>query len=115
MYYPQGFYVPNAINRFHLAAWMLLKYNPDGPLEIYIQASSPGGDKESNWLPAPKSGPFSLTVRDYWPTEAVLDGTYKLPPVKKVPGKPRRHAMGHAGLLEHRGPEPDVRGSPNAR
>ena len=41
--------------------------------------------KEANWLPAPASGPFSLTVRIYWPTEAVLDGAYNLPPVKKVP------------------------------
>jgi hypothetical protein len=84
MYDPQGFYVPNAINRFNLAAWMPLKYNPDGSLDMYIQASSPGADKEANWLPAPASGPFSLTVRDYWPKEAVLAGTYKVPPVKKV-------------------------------
>ncbi len=84
MYDPQGFYVPNAINRYNLAAWMPLKYNPDGSLDIYIQASSPGADKEANWLPAPASGPFNLTVRDYWPKEAMLDGAYKLPPVKKV-------------------------------
>ena len=46
--------------------------------------TSPGADKEANWLPAPASGQFNLTVRNYWPTEAVLDGSYKLPPVKKV-------------------------------
>ncbi len=84
MYDPQGYYVPNAINRYNLAAWMPLKYNADGSLDLYIQASSPGADKEANWLPAPASGPFNLTVRIYWPTEAVLDGTYKLPPVRKV-------------------------------
>jgi hypothetical protein len=84
MYDPQGYYVPNAINRYNLAAWMPLTYNPDGSLDLYIQAISPGADKEANWLPAPTSGPFNLTVRDYWPTEAVLDGTYKLPPVRKV-------------------------------
>jgi hypothetical protein len=84
MYDPQGFYVPNAANRYNLAAWMPLKYNADGSLDIYIQAKSPGADKEANWLPAPASGLFSLTVRDYWPTEAVLNGTYKVPPTKKV-------------------------------
>lgn len=84
MYDPQGFYVRNAINRYNLAPWMPLKYNADGSLDIYIQATSPGADKEANWLPAPASGPFNLTVRDYWPKEAMLDGTYKLPPVRKV-------------------------------
>lgn len=84
MYDSQGFYVPNTINRYNLAAWMPLKYNPDGSLDIYIQAVSPGEDKESNWLPAPASGPFSLTLRDFWPKDSVLDGTYKVPPVRKV-------------------------------
>ena len=82
MYDPQGFYVPNAINRYNLAAWMPLKYNSDGSLDLYIQATSPGADKEANWLPAPASGPFNLTVRDYWPTETVLDGTWKLPGIR---------------------------------
>jgi hypothetical protein len=84
MYDPQGYYVPNAINRYNLAAWMPLRYNPDDSLDLYIQSASPGAKKESNWLPAPASGPFNLTVRDYGPTEGVLDGTYKLPPVKLV-------------------------------
>jgi hypothetical protein len=84
MYDPQGYYVPNAINRYNLAMWMPLKINADGSLDIYIQASSPGADKEANWLPAPAKGPFSLTVRNYWPKKVVLDGTYTVPPVKKV-------------------------------
>jgi hypothetical protein len=84
MYDPEGFYVPNAINRFDLAPWMPLKFNDDGSLDLSIQANSPGADKEANWLPAPSSGPFNLTVRIFWPPETVLDGTYKLPPIKKV-------------------------------
>ena len=82
MYDPQGYYVPNVINRYNVAPWMPLDYNADGSLDLYIQAASPGEEKESNWLPAPPSGPFNLTVRIYWPTDAVLDGTYKLPPVR---------------------------------
>ena len=82
MYDPQGFYVPNPINRYNLAAWMPLKFNSDGSLDIYIQANSPGPDKETNWLPAPASGTFNLVVRNFWPKESVLDGTYKLPPVR---------------------------------
>jgi hypothetical protein len=84
MYDPQGFYVPNSINRYALSAWMPMQINSDGSLDIYIQANSPGADKEANWLPAPANGPFNLTVRNYWPTEAVLNGTYKLPPVRKA-------------------------------
>jgi hypothetical protein len=56
-----------------LLPWMPLKYNPNGSLDIYIQASSPGAAKEGNWLPAPASRPFNLTARDYQPTETVLE------------------------------------------
>lgn len=84
MYDPDGFYVPNDINRYNLAVWMPLQYNADGSLDIYIQATSPGDSTQSNWLPAPAKGPFSLTVRDYWPEESILEGVYKLPPVRRV-------------------------------
>ena len=84
MYDPQGYYVPNAIGRYNVAPWMPLTSNDDGSLDIYIQAASPGEKKEANWLPAPASGPFSLTVRIYWPADAVLDGTYTLPPVTRL-------------------------------
>jgi hypothetical protein len=84
MYDPQGYYVPNAIDRYNLAMWMPLKYNVDGSLDMYIQAGSPGAEEEANWLPSPASGRFNITVRIYWPTQVVLDGSYKLPPVKRV-------------------------------
>jgi hypothetical protein len=84
IYDPDGYYVPNALNRFNLAGWMPLKYNADGSLDIYIQATSPGADKEANWLPAPATGPFNLTVRDFWPKESILEGSYQLPPVVKL-------------------------------
>jgi hypothetical protein len=84
MYDPHGYYVPNSINRYNLAAWMPLQQNPDGSLDLFIQSASPGPGKEANWLPAPASGPFNVTVRIYWPTQAVLDGSFKLPPIKKV-------------------------------
>ena len=82
IYDPQGFYVPNALNRYNLAAWMPLQYNKDGSLDFHIQTSSPGPDKEANWLPAPASGPFNLVVRVFWPKESALDGTWKMPGVK---------------------------------
>jgi hypothetical protein len=85
MYDEQGYYVPNAINRFNLAAWMPLKFNPDGSLDIVIQSAAPAADQQANWLPAPTSGPFSLTVRNYWPKEPALDGSYKMSPVRRSP------------------------------
>jgi hypothetical protein len=82
--YQGNFYLPNAINRYAIAPWMALNYNADGSLDVYLQAESPGKEKEANWLPTPLSGPFNITIRNYWPKKEALDGTYKVPPIKKV-------------------------------
>ena len=34
--------MPNTINRYHLAAWMPLKHNTDGSLDLHIQAAPRG-------------------------------------------------------------------------
>ncbi len=81
--YKGNFYERNVLNRYVIAPWMPLKFNADGSLDIYLQADSPGPDKESNWLPTPP-GQFNLTLRNYFPKEAAWDGTYQVPPVKKV-------------------------------
>jgi hypothetical protein len=52
-------------------------------VDIYLQNTSPGKDKEANWLPAPK-GNFILIFRFYWPKEAIINGTWKPPAVKRV-------------------------------
>lgn len=83
MYDSDSFFVPNSINRYNIAAWMPLKYNKDGSLDIYLQKDSPGKALESNWLPAPE-GDFNLTNRIYWPKPEALDGTWKGAPVVKV-------------------------------
>ena len=49
------FFVPNPIKRYLLRAKnKTLKPNPDGSLTICVQNESPGADKESNWLGAPR-------------------------------------------------------------
>ena len=58
----------------------------DGSVDIYLQAASPGADKEANWLPAP-NGKFSVMLRLYWPKEgpiSFLNGSWKPPPIKRA-------------------------------
>ena len=82
--YRDNFYVRNALNRYGILSSMPLKFNADGSLDIYLQATSPGPERESNWLPIPPNGRFNLTTRIYQPAKTMLDGTYKIPPVTKV-------------------------------
>jgi hypothetical protein len=56
-----------------------LKTNADGSVDIYLQAKSPGADKESNWLPTPTKGPFYMVLRMYGPEGAVAAGKWQAP------------------------------------
>ena len=81
---PKFYLVENPINRYTIGDRTPgLRYNPDGSLDIYLQHESPGPDKESNWLPAPE-GDFRPILRMYQPRPKALDGTYVLPPVRRV-------------------------------
>jgi hypothetical protein len=84
LYDKDGFPVPNDIKRQALGDRDEMKYGDDGSLEIYVQATSPGKDKEPNWLPATKSGPFNLTLRLYGPRREVLTGKWVPPGVQKM-------------------------------
>ena len=78
-------FVPNVLNKFTVSMRDKPVFNPDGSLTLLFQYASPGRDKESNWLPAPK-GDFILMLRMYWPkTEApsILDGTWTPPAVQR--------------------------------
>lgn len=81
--YRENFYVHNSLERYGLPPGNP-KHNSDGSIDIYLQAKSPGADKESNWLPTPPSGMFNVTIRIYNPIEEVLDPTYKFPPLLKA-------------------------------
>jgi hypothetical protein len=86
MYDAKFFFVNNPLNRYSISARQHLKSNPDGSTDLCIQKDSPGADKEANWLPAP-SGDFVLMLRLYWPDESdpsIIDGSWKIPPVKRV-------------------------------
>lgn len=77
----QFFFTRNDLDRFAIGDRTPgLAYNPDGSLDIWIGAASPGPERESNWLPAPE-GPFALFMRAYLPRPELLDGRWRLPPV----------------------------------
>ncbi len=83
-YDKEGYFIANPLNRYAIGDRDPLKFNPDGSLDLYIQGQDPGPDYESNWLPA-GDGPFNLTIRLYWPKEAILDGTWHPPALERVP------------------------------
>lgn len=82
---PQRWFVPNEIERYSIGSALKdMKYNGDGSLTLYLQANSPGADKEGNWLPSP-DGPFWMVLRCYGPDQSLIEGTWPEPilaPVK---------------------------------
>ncbi len=83
LYDNDGFQVANALNRFALGDRSGLTANPDGSIDLFVQHDDPGGDKTTNWLPAPE-GPFNLTMRLYAPKQAALTGEWAPPPITRV-------------------------------
>jgi hypothetical protein len=78
----QYFLAPNTLGRYAIGDRTAgLMHNRDGSLDIWIGRHDPGDARRANWLPAPASGPFALTLRAYWPERELLDGGYRLPPI----------------------------------
>src|SRR2546423_1703064 len=82
---PKSLLVANPINRYLINSPMLpeLTRDADGGLTLYFQNESPGKDKESNWLPAPKR-PFIMYMRLYWPKAEAVEGKWTAPKLKKA-------------------------------
>jgi hypothetical protein len=57
----------------------------DGPITIHIQDQRPA--RTSNWLPAPASRPFTLTMRPYGAQAPILTGGCRLPAVATTNGQ----------------------------
>jgi hypothetical protein len=84
LYNDKHLFNANPLKRFSLGTKNKnLKRNADGSLTLHAGAKSPGGDKESNWLPAPDRR-FSLYIRAYWGKQGILDGSWKPPVIRKV-------------------------------
>jgi hypothetical protein len=78
------FMVENPMHRYSVGGRSGLVPNADGSIDITIQNTVPAVH-ESNWLPAP-AGDFMLWLRVYQPGPAILNGTYRVPPVVEVKG-----------------------------
>ncbi len=82
LYNDRQLFTDNPINRYAIGDRDPLSFNADRSLDLYIQRDSPS--EQSNWLPSPKKGAFSLTMRLYWPMPAALDGTWKPPEIHEL-------------------------------
>jgi hypothetical protein len=91
MYNSKQFFVKNPIGRYAIGDRDQLKFNDDGSLTLFVQNESPGKDRESNWLPAPKDA-FSLFMRLYWPKKQILEGSWKPPAVTRQTAEVRQVA-----------------------
>lgn len=83
---PEGryFFIENPLKRYAIGDRTpgLVK-GADGGVTLHVGAADPGADKRANWLPAP-AGPFALVMRAYLPRPELLDGRFRLPPVRAV-------------------------------
>ena len=79
---PDFYLVANPIDRYSIGDRTPgLRRDGDGSLTIVIQHGQPADT--SNWLPAP-AAPFRPIMRLYQPRAAVLDRSYKIPPIIKA-------------------------------
>ena len=59
--------------------------NPDGSLDVWIQAKAPEGPLQANWLPVNENTTFRLNARLYGPRPEALQGGWKIPAVERLP------------------------------
>ena len=78
------FLIANPLSRYALGDRDPLQFNPDGSLDLWVQANSPGPARQSNWLPVKAGESFLLNARLYWPEEAALNGQWGMPSVDRV-------------------------------
>lgn len=83
--YGSDFYlVPNKEKRYALGDRSMMQTGDDGSTTIYLHSvAAPNGIfPQSNWLPTPSNGTYSLTLMMYWPANAALNGHWRAPPIK---------------------------------
>ena len=82
---PDFYLVANPIDRYSIGDRTPgLLVGDDGSVTVYLQATSPGPEHESNWLPTPANGAFRPILRMYQPGATIRDGSYTLPQIRRV-------------------------------
>jgi hypothetical protein len=80
----RAFLVDNPLSRYAIGDRTRgLVHGADGSLDILLQHDRPASEHDVNWLPAP-AGPMRLVLRAYEPSQALLDGRYRMPPVRAI-------------------------------
>ncbi|MDH6111222.1 hypothetical protein P3T36_003246 [Kitasatospora sp. MAP12-15] len=79
--------VANPIDRYSIGDRTPgLVHGDDGSLTLHLRHERPTDPAEAaNWLPTPQGG-FRPLIRLYQPQPAVLQGSYRLPPIESVGG-----------------------------
>lgn len=84
---PERLLVANPVHRYSIGDRSPgLVYDRDGGLTLTIAQTAPedGPGRGANWLPAP-NGPFFVVLRVYGPGHTLVDGSWKLPPLTRIP------------------------------
>jgi hypothetical protein len=81
IYDDQGYLVANPVERYAIKSADPLVREPDGSLVIYLGPEDPGPAHRANWLPSPANQRFELSLRAYWPDDAMLQGQWTPPAV----------------------------------
>lgn len=84
VYGADDFLIDNPLQRHALGDRDPLRFNADGSLDLWIQAESPGAERQANWLPVRAGAPFVLNARLYWPKPEALSGAWQMPAVERL-------------------------------
>jgi hypothetical protein len=85
LYDEAGYLVTSPVERYAVKSGDPLVRGADGSLTIYLQPDDPGPDHRANWLPTPAHQRFELSLRAYWPDQALLDDRWMPPAVRPAP------------------------------
>jgi hypothetical protein len=85
LYDEQGYLVANPVARYAIKSGDPLVAEPDGALVIDLGPDDPGPERRASWLPTPAHQRFELSLRAYWPDDALLQDRWSPPAVVAVP------------------------------